>query len=83
MYNINIICVGKLKEDYLRGACAEYSKRMQAFANLKVVEIDECRLSDKPSQKEINNALETEAKSTCIFQDRFSFCFKSIVYFLL
>ncbi|MDO5560684.1 MAG: 23S rRNA (pseudouridine(1915)-N(3))-methyltransferase RlmH [Oscillospiraceae bacterium] len=63
MYNINIICVGKLKEDYLRGACAEYSKRMQAFANLKVVEIDECRLSDKPSQKEINNALETEAKS--------------------
>ena len=28
MYNIDIICVGKLKEDYLRGACAEYSKRL-------------------------------------------------------
>lgn len=63
MYNINLICVGKLKEEYLRSACAEYAKRMQAFANLKIIEIDECRLSDKPSKKEILNALDTEAKS--------------------
>ena len=28
MYNIDLICIGKLKEDYLRGACAEYSKRL-------------------------------------------------------
>ena len=34
MYNIDIICVGKLKEDYLRGACAEYSKRLSEFCKL-------------------------------------------------
>lgn len=61
MYNINLIAVGKLKEEYLRSAFAEYSKRLQAFCNLKLIEIDECRLSDKPSEKEIHNALETEA----------------------
>lgn len=39
MYNIDIICVGKLKEDYLRGACAEYSKRLSAFCKLKITEL--------------------------------------------
>lgn len=63
MYNINLIAVGKLKEEYLRAASAEYSKRLQAFCSLKIIEIDECRLSDRPSEKEIQNALETEAKS--------------------
>ncbi|WP_044975649.1 23S rRNA (pseudouridine(1915)-N(3))-methyltransferase RlmH [Ruminococcus sp. HUN007] len=63
MMNINLIAVGKLKEDYLRAASAEYSKRLQAFCTLKITEIDECRLSDRPSGTEIKNALETEAKS--------------------
>ncbi|MBP1565683.1 MAG: 23S rRNA (pseudouridine(1915)-N(3))-methyltransferase RlmH [Oscillospiraceae bacterium] len=63
MFNINLITVGKLKEEYLRQACAEYSKRLGAFCNLKIFELDECRLSDKPSEKEIVNALETEAKA--------------------
>ncbi len=63
MFNINLITVGKLKEEYLRQASAEYQKRLRAFCNLKIIEIDECRLSDKPSDKEISNALETEAKA--------------------
>ena len=29
MLNINIICVGKLKETYLKDAVNEYSKRLQ------------------------------------------------------
>lgn len=63
MFNIKLIAVGKLKEEYLRAASAEYSKRLQAFCSLKIIEIDECRLSDRPSDKEIQNALETEARS--------------------
>ncbi len=62
MFNINIITVGKLKEEYLRSACAEYSKRLQAFCNLKIIELDEYRLPDRPSDKEIANALENEAR---------------------
>ena len=63
MMSINLIAVGKLKEDYLRAASAEYAKRLQAFCTLKITEVDECRLSDRPSEAEIKNALETEAKS--------------------
>lgn len=63
MFNINLIVVGKLKEEYLRAASAEYSKRLQAFCSLRIIETDECRLSDRPSQKEIASALETEAKA--------------------
>ncbi|MBR6924603.1 MAG: 23S rRNA (pseudouridine(1915)-N(3))-methyltransferase RlmH, partial [Oscillospiraceae bacterium] len=63
MKSINLIAVGKLKEDYLRAASAEYAKRLQAFCTLKITEVDECRLSDRPSEAEIKNALETEAKS--------------------
>ncbi len=62
MMNINIICVGKLKEDYLKNACAEYIKRINASAKISVIELDESRLSEKPSDKEITNALQTEAK---------------------
>ena len=61
MFNINLIAVGKLKEEYLRAASAEYFKRLQAFCNLKITEVDECRLSDRPSEKEIKKALDTEA----------------------
>ncbi len=63
MVSIKLIAVGKLKEEYLRAASAEYAKRLQAFCDLKIIEIDECRLSDHPSDKEIKNALETEAKA--------------------
>ena len=46
MYNIDLICIGKLKEDYLRGACAEYSKRLSAFCKLKITELTPSRIPD-------------------------------------
>ena len=61
MLNINVITVGKLKESYLRDACAEYEKRLGAYSTIKVIELAESRLLDSPSQKEIANALENEA----------------------
>ena len=39
--NIRIIAVGKLKEDYLRDAQKEYSKRLSRFCKLNIVEADE------------------------------------------
>lgn len=38
---INLICVGKIKEAYLRDAADEYIKRLKAWCTLNVVEIDE------------------------------------------
>ena len=62
MLGVTIICLGKLKEKYLRDASDEYSKRLSAFCKLNIVELTPEKLSDNPSQKEIENALQTEAK---------------------
>ena len=59
--NINFIVIGKLKEDYLRSACAEYIKRLGRYCSFELHELDECRLSDSPSEKEIAAALKKEA----------------------
>lgn len=58
--NITLICVGRLKEDYLRSACAEYQKRLQAFCRFSVEELEPERLPDNPSEAEIAAALEKE-----------------------
>ena len=60
--NINLIVIGKLKEDYLRSACAEYIKRLGRYCGFELHELDECRLSDNPSEKEIASALKKEAE---------------------
>ena len=63
MLNVNIITVGKLKESYLRDACAEYIKRLGGFCKLTVTELPESKLSDSPSEKEIDIALSNEGKA--------------------
>lgn len=62
MFTVNIITVGKLKEQYLRSAIDEYSKRLSAFCKFKIIEIPEQRLFENPSQKEIENALQQEGQ---------------------
>ena len=62
MLNITIIALGKLKEQYLREASAEYQKRLSASCKLNIVELIPEKLSDNPSQKEIENALSAESK---------------------
>ncbi len=59
---IKLIVIGKLKEDYLRSACAEYIKRLGRYCTFELHELDECRLSDQPSDKEIAAALRKEAE---------------------
>lgn len=59
---INFIVIGKLKEDYLRAACGEYIKRLGRYCTFELHELDECRLGDNPSEKEISAALKKEAE---------------------
>lgn len=59
---ISLIVIGKLKEEYLRNACAEYIKRLGRYCTFELHELDECRLSDSPSDKEIAAALRKEAE---------------------
>lgn len=62
MQKIMILCVGKLKEAYLRDACAEYSKRMSRFAYFSIIETDEEKMPDNPSQAQIEAALRKEGE---------------------
>lgn len=41
MLRISVICQGKLKEKYYADACAEYLKRLGAYAAAEVIEIAE------------------------------------------
>lgn len=61
MMNVQLIVLGKLKEKYMKDFSAEYEKRLSSFCKLTVTEIEPVRLSDSPSEKEIENALKKEA----------------------
>lgn len=41
MIKVNIVCIGKIKEGYLREAIAEYSKRLSRFCKLEIKELAE------------------------------------------
>ena len=60
MLTVNVICVGKLKEKWLREGCAEYIKRLGGYCRINVVELDEKKLPDNPSQAQIDAALDAE-----------------------
>lgn len=54
--NVNIICVGKLKEKYLKEAESEYLKRISRFAKVKIIELNDEKLTG-------NNSLDILAKN--------------------
>lgn len=62
MLTVNIICIGKLKEEYWRRACAEYEKRLSSFCRLRTIELSETRAPEHPSPAQIAQAVESEGK---------------------
>lgn len=61
MIKIKIIALAGLKEKYLRDAADEYIKRLKGYCDLEIIELEPVRLPEKPSQVEINSALNREA----------------------
>lgn len=66
MQLIQLLTYGKLKESYLRAACAEYEKRLSRFCKLQCVELEPVALPERPSEKEIAAAL--EKRSTAVIE---------------
>ncbi len=62
MLSVNIICLGRLKEDYLRAACKEYEKRLGTMCKLTINELEPVNLPQNPSDKQIENALSKEGE---------------------
>lgn len=58
MLTINIICVGKIKERYLKNALDEYIKRLSRYCKLNIIELPDEKIPDK-----LNSNLENEIKS--------------------
>ena len=62
MLNVNILCVGNLKEPYWRDACAEYAKRLGGFCKFSIIEISETRLPKSYSDADIAKVIESEGE---------------------
>lgn len=76
MLNISIICIGKLKETYLKDAIAEYSKRLQKYCSLTITELQDEKLPNK-----LNDSIMQEIKTKecskiiqAIKKDSYIFC---------
>ena len=54
--NINIICIGKIKDKYINDGIAEFSKRMTSFASLNIIELKEYNKEDS-----VNISIEKES----------------------
>ena len=80
MLHINIICIGKLKEGYLKDACMEYSKRLSKYCNLKVIELPDISLPNKLNEKIIQDIKEKECNSILLHikKDSYIICLDSL-----
>lgn len=47
MIKVNIVCVGKIKEEFYRLAVAEYAKRLSRFCKFEIRELPEGRTLDE------------------------------------
>ena len=63
MFDITLICMGKLKEKFYLSAAAEYEKRLKGYCSFHLIELPEVRLPENPSPAEISTGLEKEAES--------------------
>ncbi len=62
MVKINIVCVGKIKEDYFASGVQEYIKRLNRFAKVSVIEVKEKNIVQEPNSSEISEILKREGE---------------------
>lgn len=60
--NIKVICVGKLKEKYLKQGIAEYSKRLSKFCKFEVIEVSDEKAPEKLSLAEMEAVKQKEGE---------------------
>ena len=65
MLHINIICIGKLKEQYLKDALNEYSKRLYKYCSLKIIELPDEKVPENLNANIINK-IKAINKHICI-----------------
>lgn len=56
----SIYTIGKLKEPYLREGVQEFLKRLKPYGQVAIVELNEEKMGDKPSEAERKTAVQAE-----------------------
>ena len=76
MLNIQVICVGKIKEGYMREAIAEYEKRLSKYCHLKITELPDEKLPDKLYESSLDEIKKKESKriAEAIKKDSYVIC---------
>ena len=59
---INIVAAGKIKEKYLSDGIKEFMKRLTPFASVNIIEINEEKMKDNPSEAEKKQTLTNEGQ---------------------
>ena len=62
MLAINIVCIGKIKENFFKDAINEYSKRLSKYCNLTITELYDEKIPSKVNDKIIDNIKNIEGK---------------------
>lgn len=62
MLNVNIICIGNLKEKFFTDALSEYKKRLSRYCKFEVVELPEEKIADNVTQSQIDKTLKKEGE---------------------
>ena len=57
MIRINIVCVGKIKEKYIKDGIEEFLKRLSKYVKLDIIE-----LTEEDDNKGIKNAVDVETQ---------------------
>ncbi len=63
MLTINVICIGKLREQYLKDAIEEYSKRLSKYCKLNIIELPDEKIPDKATENECKIIKEKECSN--------------------
>ena len=57
-----VVCIGKLKDAYLRDGVAEFVKRMRPYGGIMITELSESKIGDKPSDADRKQVVDEEGE---------------------
>ena len=73
MLNINIVCIGKIKENFLRDSILEYSKRLKKYCSINILEVPDEKIPSKVNDKIISDIKTKECEKIFSYIKRESY----------
>ena len=58
---INVLAVGKIKEEFIRGGIDEFMKRLTRYAKVNIIEVDDEKIPNNASGADLDQVKEREA----------------------